>query len=102
MFQSTVPWRKVCDYLAEIGTENELSTFCDKAHLDPFKTEVPLAGYPSIANWSLFRHTEFVADFLKPQGIHYSMAVPVFAGYSIHNCFSLKRLPVNREKLERH
>jgi hypothetical protein len=26
-----LPWRQICDYLAEIGIENNITTFCDKS-----------------------------------------------------------------------
>jgi DNA-binding CsgD family transcriptional regulator len=29
--EQNLPWRQICDYLAEIGIENNITTFCDKS-----------------------------------------------------------------------
>jgi DNA-binding CsgD family transcriptional regulator len=64
----SLPERIISDYLTYY------------ANLDPYGTEVPQAVHPLICEWAPFRNIEFGTDFLKPQGIRYSLAISLQIG----------------------
>ena len=72
-------------------------------NLDPFRTRMLTAVLPDKTDWSGFQNTEFVTDFIKPQGIHYSMAIPIpVRGQEIKVHFGFQRtgrVDFNKEEL---